>query len=49
MKIKSQLKNLGVRPTRERGQNFLLDEGAISEIVRFGAARPSDKLIEIGP
>ncbi len=49
MKIKSQLKNLGVRPTRERGQNFLLDEGAISEIVRFGDPRPSDKLIEIGP
>jgi 16S rRNA (adenine1518-N6/adenine1519-N6)-dimethyltransferase len=49
MKIKSQLKSLGVRPTKERGQNFLLDEGAISEIVRFGAPKSSDKIIEIGP
>jgi len=49
MKVKSQLKNLGVRPTKERGQNFLLDEGAISEIIRFGSPRASDQVVEIGP
>lgn len=49
MKVKTQLQGLGVRPSKERGQNFLLDEGAISEIIRFGAPKSSDKIVEIGP
>jgi len=49
VKIKDQLSILNVRPSKERGQNFLLDEGAISEIVRFGNPKKEDNLIEIGP
>ncbi|MDZ4785910.1 MAG: 16S rRNA (adenine(1518)-N(6)/adenine(1519)-N(6))-dimethyltransferase RsmA [bacterium] len=49
MKIKDQLESMDLRPTKGRGQNFLFDQGAIHEIVKFGSAKKGDKIVEIGP
>lgn len=43
------LKRVGVKPSKQFGQNFLQDEGVLREIVEFGAAQPSDLVVEIGP
>lgn len=47
--VKAGLKSLGVKPSRERGQNFLIDHNVIDAIVEFGAPSASDNLVEIGP
>lgn len=49
MKIKQQLYDVGIRPTKERGQNFLFDSGAIQELIRFGDPKSDEAIIEIGP
>lgn len=43
------LKRVGVRPSKQFGQNFLQDESVLREIVEFGAANESNSLVEIGP
>lgn len=40
---------MNVRPRKDRGQNFLIEEEFVSAIVDFGAAQPGETLIEIGP
>ncbi len=47
--IKSLLRQLGVQPSKERGQNFLFDSAAIQAIIDFGKPKSEDNLIEIGP
>lgn len=45
----AELRELGIRPSRERGQNFLLDESVLAQIM---AASPPDAqapALEIGP
>lgn len=49
MRVKEELKKLDVRPSKGRGQNFLLDEGVLQEIVRFGELSSGDSVVEIGP
>ena len=49
MKVKSKLKQLEVRPSKERGQNFVVSDEVISGILEFGAPQPNENLIEIGP
>ncbi|MCB0317209.1 MAG: ribosomal RNA small subunit methyltransferase A [Bdellovibrionales bacterium] len=49
MKVKSKLKEYGVKPSKERGQNFLIDDSVIDEIIKFGKPSEKDQLIEIGP
>lgn len=43
------LADLGTRPTRSLGQNFLHDESIAQWIVKQLALQPGDHLIEIGP
>nr|WP_233221360.1 16S rRNA (adenine(1518)-N(6)/adenine(1519)-N(6))-dimethyltransferase RsmA [Streptomyces carminius] len=40
---------LGVRPTKQRGQNFVIDANTVRRIVRTARVRPTDVVVEIGP
>lgn len=40
---------LGVRPTKQRGQNFVIDANTVRKIVRTAEVRPDDCVVEIGP
>ncbi|MCF6522263.1 16S rRNA (adenine(1518)-N(6)/adenine(1519)-N(6))-dimethyltransferase RsmA [Streptomyces sp. JJ36] len=40
---------LGVRPTKQRGQNFVIDANTVRRIVRTAGVRPDDAVVEIGP
>ncbi|NDC38522.1 MAG: ribosomal RNA small subunit methyltransferase A [Proteobacteria bacterium] len=48
-RVKSTLQDLNVTPTKTRGQNFIIDPAVVDSIVAFGAPRPGERLIEIGP
>lgn len=43
------LKRLGVLPRKSRGQNFLVDSKALSDIVEFYSCKGDDQVLEIGP
>ncbi|MFR9673484.1 16S rRNA (adenine(1518)-N(6)/adenine(1519)-N(6))-dimethyltransferase RsmA [Streptomyces sp. TR02-1] len=40
---------LGVRPTKQRGQNFVIDANTVRRIVRTAQVREDDVVVEIGP
>ena len=40
---------LGVRPTKQWGQNFVIDANTVRRIVRLADLRPDDVVVEIGP
>lgn len=40
---------LGVRPTKQRGQNFVIDANTVRRIVRTAGVRPQDVVVEVGP
>ncbi|MFJ8649104.1 16S rRNA (adenine(1518)-N(6)/adenine(1519)-N(6))-dimethyltransferase RsmA [Streptomyces sp. NPDC093546] len=40
---------LGVRPTKQRGQNFVIDANTVRRIVRTAEVRPEDVVVEVGP
>lgn len=46
---KDQLRTLEVIPSKERGQNFLIDPTALEAIVNFGAPGAHERIVEIGP
>jgi 16S rRNA (adenine1518-N6/adenine1519-N6)-dimethyltransferase len=48
-RAKDTLRDLQVRPTKERGQNFLIRPDVIESIVSFAAPAPDAHLVEIGP
>ncbi len=39
----------GVRPTKQLGQNFVVDANTVRRIARVAAVRPDDVVVEIGP
>src|SRR3954451_7406727 len=39
----------GIRPTKQLGQNFVLDGGTVRKIVRQADVRPGDRVVEVGP
>ncbi len=39
----------GIRPTKQRGQNFVIDANTVRRIVRTSAIGPDDVVVEIGP
>jgi 16S rRNA (adenine1518-N6/adenine1519-N6)-dimethyltransferase len=49
VRAKDTLKRMDVRPSRERGQNFIIDDSVIKAIVEFGNPQPTDNLVEVGP
>ncbi|MFE9659014.1 16S rRNA (adenine(1518)-N(6)/adenine(1519)-N(6))-dimethyltransferase RsmA [Streptomyces sp. NPDC005955] len=40
---------LGVKPTKQRGQNFVIDANTVRRIVRTAEVRPEDRVVEVGP
>ena len=40
---------LGLRPTKQRGQNFVIDPNTVRRIVRAAAVTPDDVVVEVGP
>ncbi|HET7475892.1 MAG TPA: 16S rRNA (adenine(1518)-N(6)/adenine(1519)-N(6))-dimethyltransferase RsmA [Dermatophilaceae bacterium] len=40
---------LGLRPTKQLGQNFVIDANTVRRIVRLAGLRPEDVVVEIGP
>lgn len=47
--IRELAQQLGLRPTKTLGQNFLHDANTIRRIVRTAGLRPDDVVLEIGP
>lgn len=41
--------SLGLRPSKARGQNFVIDGNTVRRIVRVAALRPDDVAVEVGP
>ncbi len=48
-RVRAALTALGVRPSRELGQNFLIDGAALEEIVRAAELTSSNTVVEVGP
>ncbi|SFJ75178.1 dimethyladenosine transferase [Streptomyces pini] len=40
---------LGVRPTKQRGQNFVIDANTVRRLVRTARVTPEDVVVEVGP
>lgn len=40
---------LGIRPTKQWGQNFVIDKGTVRRIVRAAEVGPDDVVLEVGP
>ncbi len=49
MNVKSLLEELGVQPSKRKGQNFLFDPSIAEKLVRFAQLRESDAVLEVGP
>ncbi|MFJ6725704.1 16S rRNA (adenine(1518)-N(6)/adenine(1519)-N(6))-dimethyltransferase RsmA [Streptomyces sp. NPDC091281] len=47
--IRDLAATLGVRPTKQRGQNFVIDANTVRRIVRTAQVRPEDTVVEVGP
>ncbi|MFE3205977.1 16S rRNA (adenine(1518)-N(6)/adenine(1519)-N(6))-dimethyltransferase RsmA [Embleya sp. NPDC055664] len=47
--IRALAEALGVRPTKQLGQNFVIDANTVRRIVRTAGVRPDDVVVEIGP
>lgn len=47
--IIKQLDELGIKATRVRGQNFLIDEKVVSDMLEAGEVGNHDSIVEIGP
>jgi len=48
-RVKDQLRSLEVRPSKERGQNFVINPLVIDSIIGFGQPKDNENLVEIGP
>src|SRR3954471_7935730 len=40
---------LDLRPTKQRGQNFVIDANTVRRIVRESGVGPDDVVVEVGP
>jgi 16S rRNA (adenine1518-N6/adenine1519-N6)-dimethyltransferase len=47
--VRSLATSLGVRPTKQRGQNFVIDPNTVRRIVRAAELTPGEHVLEIGP
>ena len=47
--VRSLAEDLGVRPTKQRGQNFVIDANTVRRIVRDAGVGSDDVVIEVGP
>jgi 16S rRNA (adenine1518-N6/adenine1519-N6)-dimethyltransferase len=47
--VRELAERLGVRPTKQRGQNFVIDGNTVRRIVRSAEVHADDVVIEVGP
>ena len=47
--VRSLAARLGIRPTKQRGQNFVIDANTVRRIVRAADLGPDDIVVEVGP
>ena len=47
--VRALAARLGIRPTKQRGQNFVIDANAVRRIVRAAGVGPDDVVVEVGP
>jgi 16S rRNA (adenine1518-N6/adenine1519-N6)-dimethyltransferase len=47
--VRSLAAALGLRPTKQRGQNFVIDANTVRRIVRVSGVGPDDVVLEVGP
>jgi 16S rRNA (adenine1518-N6/adenine1519-N6)-dimethyltransferase len=47
--VRSLADAVGIRPTKQRGQNFVIDANTVRRIVRTAGLAPSDVVVEVGP
>jgi 16S rRNA (adenine1518-N6/adenine1519-N6)-dimethyltransferase len=47
--VRALAARLDVRPTKQRGQNFVIDANTVRRIVRAADLRPEDVVVEVGP
>ena len=47
--VRALATRLGVRPTKQRGQNFVIDGNTVRRIVRTADLLADDVVIEVGP
>ena len=41
--------DIGLRPTKQRGQNFVIDANTVRRIVRESGITAADVVVEVGP
>jgi 16S rRNA (adenine1518-N6/adenine1519-N6)-dimethyltransferase len=46
--IKQLLRDLGIKPSKAKGQHFLTDPGALASIIEFARPVPDERAVEIG-
>ena len=47
--VRSLAAELDLRPTKQRGQNFVIDPNTVRRIVRESGVGPDDVVVEVGP
>ena len=47
--VRSLAADLGIRPTKQRGQNFVIDANTVRRIVRAAGLEAADVVVEVGP
>ncbi len=47
--IRQRLERAGLHPSKDRGQNFLLDESVIDDMIKAAQVTDKDVVVEIGP
>lgn len=47
--VRALAERWGVRPTKQRGQNFVVDANTVRRIVRLAEVGPGDVVLEVGP
>ena len=47
--VRALAAQIGLRPTKQRGQNFVIDPNTVRRIVREAAVEPGDVVLEVGP
>lgn len=47
--LRARAAQLGLRPTKQWGQNFVIDGNTVTRIVRLAGVGPQDVVVEVGP
>jgi 16S rRNA (adenine1518-N6/adenine1519-N6)-dimethyltransferase len=49
VEVRALAAHLDLRPTKQRGQNFVIDANTVRRIVRESGVGPDDVVLEVGP